>query len=242
MKGIIFLILLFLLIAFFDKIGVFLLILLSIYFVYAMIKYVLRHVKHTESDEDSDADSDEVTSDSFESPLSDFQNGVVVVENVVPAENTSDSKNKINTPHENHNVAGTSFRQKEIASLGDYNFEYEQTKKEIVENYFGDEKIYELTFNPFDVQLVEEPDNEYDPNAIKVVIDGIHVGYIKKGSCSHIKKLISSQRIQRITADIHGGKYKNVYSTFDDEKMDDIIHVESGRSDYFVSICIYLKE
>lgn len=142
--------------------------------------------------------------------------------------------------YENHNIAGTSYRQQQIASLGYRNDEYEQSRKELIENYIDDEKIYEIIFSPTDIKLIEEPENEYDPNAIKVLIDNVHVGYIKKGSCSHIKKLLASGKIKKITADIHGGKYKYIYNEYDEEKMDDVIRVTTGDSDYFVSIRIYL--
>lgn len=154
----------------------------------------------------------------------------------------SEVKNNSDFSYENHNIAGTSYRQEQIASLGTYNFEYEQTRKEFIENYIDDEKVYEIVFNPTNVELIEEPENEHDPNAIKVIVDNIHVGYIKKGSCSHVKKLLASDKISKITADIHGGKYKYIYSEYDEEKMDDVIHIKKGNSDYFVSIRIYLTK
>lgn len=43
--------------------------------------------------------------------------------------------------------------------------------------------------------MIEEPDNPEDPNAIKVVMDGEPIGYIKAGSCARVKKLIREERI-----------------------------------------------
>lgn len=126
--------------------------------------------------------------------------------------------------------------------MGKYNIDYEQSRKELIDSYVCDEKIYEIIFSPNSIELVEEPENEYDSNAIKVIIDDIHVGYIKKGSCSHIKNLLTSNKIAKITADIHGGKYKYIYSEYDEEKMDDVICVKNENSNYFVSIQIYLAK
>ena len=143
---------------------------------------------------------------------------------------------------ENHRVAGTSFRQKEIESLGVKNDQYEYTKTELIDSLCEDEKIYEYEFYPSDTVLVEEPDNQHDPNAIKVVIDGVHVGYIKKGSCSHIKKLINDNKIEYIDAEISGGKYKCLYSEFDYEKNKDVYRVEKDTRDYYITIHLHLSD
>lgn len=137
---------------------------------------------------------------------------------------------------ENHRIAGTSFRQKEIESLGEENPIYEYSKKELVDEGFEDEKIYFYNFSPSSVELIEEPDNSYDPNAIKVLIDRVHVGYVKKGSCSHIKKLLHSGNIIKLDAEIHGGKYKYLYCEYDEDKEQDVYILEQEVSDYYITI------
>lgn len=145
---------------------------------------------------------------------------------------------KIYTTKEKHHVAGTSYRQKDIKSLGIENCDYSLTKKEIEEIYFEDDQIYELDFIVDKVELIEEPTNEHDPNAIKVVIDGVHVGYIKKGSCAHVKKLMRENKIEKLEADIHGGKYKQL--EYDDET--DKYSISRDAKDFFVDLYIYKKE
>lgn len=149
--------------------------------------------------------------------------------------NPSPSLNK-----ERHNIAGTSFRQNEIKSLGMENEYYSMTKKELIDECMENETIYQIDFSPNSVELIEEPNNEYDPNAIKVIIDNVHVGYIKKGSCSHIKKLIRENKICNISADIHGGKYKRVSYEYDVDSDRDIYKLENGKTDFFVSILLEL--
>lgn len=148
---------------------------------------------------------------------------------------------KTKTSKEHHKIAGTSYRQKEIKSLGSENFEYQMSKTDIIDCGMEGVKIYELYFAPSKVELIEEPDNKYDPKAIKVIVDDIHVGYIKKGSCSHIKKLLKDDKIASISANIFGGKYKLVYSDYDYDKDKDIYTMEKGIMDFFVSIDITLK-
>ncbi len=137
---------------------------------------------------------------------------------------------------ERFHVAGVSYHIDDIEALGKDNPEYDLTKTEMIDAGLEDERIYEYEFFPSDVQLIEEPDNKYDPNAIKVVIDNTHVGYIKKGSCSRIRKLLRSGKIRKIDAEIGGGKYKYLYSEYDYDKDKDVYFIDKDKKDYFVTI------
>lgn len=110
-----------------------------------------------------------------------------------------------------HKVAGTSFRQKELLAMGIKNPDYALTKKELLKKWPNGVTVYEYTFAPQKAELVPEPENPEDPKAIKVLIDGVHVGYIKAGSCAHIHRLLRENRIAKIEPRILGGKYKAVY-------------------------------
>lgn len=112
---------------------------------------------------------------------------------------------------ETHKVAGTSFRQDALLSLGTKNPDFTKTKKELQAEGLTDEWIGEYEFAPQKVELQPEPDNPHDPKAIKVVVDGTHIGYIKAGSCAHVHKLLETDRILRITCSIGGGKSKMLY-------------------------------
>lgn len=110
-----------------------------------------------------------------------------------------------------HKVAGTSYRQKELLAMGEKNPDYALTKKELLKLWPDGVTVYEYTFRPKKAELVPEPENPVDPKAIKVLVDGVHVGYIKAGSCAHIHRLIREGRIEKIKPEIIGGKYKAVY-------------------------------
>lgn len=111
-----------------------------------------------------------------------------------------------------HSVAGTSFHQAEIKAMGEKNPDFALTKAEMFKR--GRMEVYEYTFSPKKAELVPEPDNPHDPKAIKVLVDGVHVGYIKSGSCAHVHKLIREGRIEKIVPQIVGGKSKYL-STYD---------------------------
>lgn len=109
-----------------------------------------------------------------------------------------------------YKVAGVSYRQREIESLLALNDDYKLSKKKIIDEGMEDEPIYKYEIKEYPVNLVPEPENKYDPNAIKVVISGTHVGYIKKEDLPHIRKEMDSGHIQHVSGIIMGGPSKKV--------------------------------
>lgn len=116
-----------------------------------------------------------------------------------------------------YHVAGINFYQRNVEELAEDNEEYSYSKKDILDYGLEDEKIYRYEFHPSDVQLEPEPDNEHDKNAVKVIVDGYQIGYIKKGSAVHILKQINAEQIVSIRAEIGGGPWK-ILEEEDDEK------------------------
>ena len=140
-----------------------------------------------------------------------------------------------------YHVAGTSFRESAILSLSTENPDYEMSKRDLIDSGMTDEKIWEYEFDPSDVKLVPEPDNPHDPNAVKVVVDGEHIGYIKKGSCKHILNLIAKDLILHIDCEMGGGKYKIVVEDYDDEKDKEIYTLERDSTNFFAVLTIREK-
>lgn len=117
---------------------------------------------------------------------------------------------------EKHHVAGTSFRLANIEGLLSENAEFYWSKKELVDAGYIGERIYKIEPYYGTAELVPEPENPHDPKAIKVMAAGVHVGYIKAGSCAHIHKLIREGEIKKIEVEIKGGDYKIVFENYDD--------------------------
>ena len=149
-------------------------------------------------------------------------------------ENEKDREYKINT----YRVAGTSFRSNAIASLGEENDDYGASKRDLIDEDMIDEEIYQYRFHPQKVELVPEPGNEFDPNAVKVIVDGVHVGYIKKGACTHIKNLLAEDRILNINCKIGAGKFKIITEDYDPEKDKDVYTLERDEREYWVELKI----
>lgn len=129
------------------------------------------------------------------------------------------SEPKVEEPQkkiEKHRVAGVSFREDAIKDLMGENSAYFFTKNELVDSGYIGERIYKMWPYYGAAILEPEPDNPEDPKAIKVMTAGVHVGYIKSGSCAHIHKVLREGRLETATIEIDGGDYKIVLEDYDD--------------------------
>ena len=134
-----------------------------------------------------------------------------------------------------YKVAGVSFRQENIKSLAVENTDYEYTKREMIDYGLDEgERIYKYEFYPTKTELIPEPDNPHDPNAVKVVVDDEHIGYIKAGSAPHVLKLLKENRIKKISCEISGGPYK--YLEYDIDE--DTYSVEKEVDDFYARVTI----
>lgn len=129
---------------------------------------------------------------------------------------------------ERHKLAGTSYHMDAIMALAEENPDYDLTKREIIDDDLVGERIYQYAFTDGPVELVDDPDNEHDPNAIKVLVAGQHIGYIKRGSTGRIHNLQRAGRVLGVTAEIYGGKYKIVTC---DEDYDGTEHYDLIRDE-----------
>lgn len=118
---------------------------------------------------------------------------------------------------EHHHIAGISFRLDAIKKLLDKNPDYTLSKRELIDYELIDTRIYEMELYNNPAVLEPEPENPTDPKAIKVLTEGVHIGYIKAGSCAHIHKLLREGRIERAEVEIKGGEYKILLGGVDEE-------------------------
>lgn len=124
-------------------------------------------------------------------------------------------------------VAGISRRQKDITdNLLSESYDYESTKKELIELGMIDERIYKYTPDVLDAEIVPEPNNPHDPNAIKVLVDGIHIGYVPADKTDRVKKLLETKQLHDITCEFYGGPYKIITGDYDLEKDKEVYTVK----------------
>lgn len=66
-----------------------------------------------------------------------------------------------------------------------------------------------------DVELVREPDNKYDPNAVKVLVCGYFIGYIPKTASEEVSQLIDTGEKLTLSVDMERqGSYTNGYHAY----------------------------
>ena len=122
-----------------------------------------------------------------------------------------------------YKVAGVSHYADNIMALSSKNEDFQLNRRGIIDEGLEDTRIWEYDFYPIKAELVPEPDNPHDPKAIKVLVDGLHVGYIKAGSCAHLLRLLREGGVERIDVKVGGGRYKC---------LECVDYTESGKEVY----------
>lgn len=133
---------------------------------------------------------------------------------------------KESTEENTFKVAGVTKYKGNIESLGYYNEDFVKKDSALLKEYYPGDIICEYLFTKdYHVDLIPEPENPHDKNAIKVVINNVHVGYIAKTRTSTVRKLISGPYAAK--AEIKGGRRKKV--------RDDIGSYDASEREAFIS-------
>lgn len=166
------------------------------------------------------------------------------------AANTTDTQTPAATPKpseqpldtiEHHKVAGISYRTAELIALGSFNSDFDLSKRELIAEGLTGRRVYEIEFGVHACELKPEPDNPTDPKAIKVMVGESHIGYIKKGSCAHIHKLLREDRIKSVSCAIGGGRYKTLLTEYT-EDGDERYTLEKNDTPFYAVVSITRKE
>lgn len=128
-------------------------------------------------------------------------------------------------------VVGIQYRYDNFMKFASENPDYDYTKKEIDEYIGEEERVYQYDFVLGKITLEEEPENPDDPKAIKVLSDGIHIGYIKRGSTGRVRTLMKRGIHNIVDTEAWGGKYKIL---IDDQ-------VEKAEALPGAKICIFVE-
>ena len=128
-------------------------------------------------------------------------------------------------------VAGTNHYTKAIEDVAVETFTWDLTAAEKREEYSDGDRLFKYESDLGEAKLIPEPENEYDPNAIRVEIKGQKVGYIKKGSTSEVKNLMKEEPYVR--AELFGGPYIDF-----EEDEDGKLRMEKGSYDYKITLHI----
>lgn len=111
-------------------------------------------------------------------------------------------------------VAGVAYRKDQLNLLikslvDDFGTDYYGglSNKDIEE--YGYDKVWKYEgYFTLDVNLATEPDNEHDHNAVKVIANGYHVGYIPATQARKIKVFLDNETPYRGMISVAGGPFK----------------------------------
>lgn len=107
---------------------------------------------------------------------------------------------------------------------------YGMTNKEIYES--GEDRVFEADISgSYEITFEPEPDNPYDPKAIKVIHSEIgHIGYVPREFTDQVHSVLKNKEY-RIEWKLTGGKYK--YVDYEEDR------VKTGTLNYGITIDVY---
>ena len=74
-------------------------------------------------------------------------------------------------------------------------------------------------FEDLSCELIPEPTNEHDPNAIKVIVEGKHIGYVPADQCEEVRTILDTKNIKYMdafgTADEYVWEQADVFITYE---------------------------
>lgn len=120
-------------------------------------------------------------------------------------------------------VAGFDHHQDALRSLlVEHNPYYDFDREEILEYCDVTEQIFEYERAIYPLHIQAEPDNPYDPNAIKVFAGSVFIGYVPRGGFPEIQQCMAHNPV--CSVEVFGGRFK--YLEYDEEadylgEMDD---------------------
>ncbi len=130
-------------------------------------------------------------------------------------------------------VTGMQYYEKDFfGKLAYENSDFDLKPSELADMYDIGDRIYQYCFNDVNAALVPEPENEADPNAVRVDVNGVKIGYIKRGACSQVKNLLNSPDFMDVKVTMGGGKYKRLYEDSETDK----IKIEHDSCGYFADV------
>ena len=138
-----------------------------------------------------------------------------------------------------YTVKGVFAHEDEIFhNLMEVNPEYSYTKREMVENCVAGFPIYKWIPKPLPAELVPEPENPYDSNAVKILVGGVMIGHIPKESCLEVRALMDSGKMDNIAYEITGGAYKLLVEDYDPGRDRSTYTVEKDESEIAAKVIL----
>jgi len=111
---------------------------------------------------------------------------------------------------ETFEIPGAYYHRTSIAKVANPNPDWGKTCKSLIKAGKVNQKIYRFERTTKTAELVEEPNNPHDENAVMVIVDGEKIGYIGADEALHVKEIMRQHCLKSVTAVITGGEYKTI--------------------------------
>ena len=128
-------------------------------------------------------------------------------------------KEKIPVLHE-YPVVGMYYRPENVMKLAKKNSLYKLSNRKLLTAGYVMKRVYKYSFVDHPVKLVHEKKNEYDKNAVMVVVAGKHIGYIPAEDAPSVLNDLK-HGISDLSVSIYGGEYRVVALDGDDVKLEE---------------------
>lgn len=146
----------------------------------------------------------------------------------------------IDTPHpsaraadEECEVVGESYHRDEIASLGELSRVYYVPRDRLFGSFVEGDVLYKYQFERMAAELVPEPDNPHDADAIRVEVAGVTMGYIPRKDTERVRALLDGGA--DVVAEITAGPDKIITDA------GGVLNFETRERDFSVRLCFYRR-
>lgn len=111
-----------------------------------------------------------------------------------------------------YKVAGITYHIDDIMDeLASENEDFLLSRSELRQEYDDGDRVDQFTFDIQHAELVEEPDNPHDPNAIRIDADGVTIGYVAKSDQKEVlEKMRSDDYLGIEVTELHNGMYWDI--------------------------------
>lgn len=109
---------------------------------------------------------------------------------------------------ETFRIAGSHYYTENINKLATTNPSWKLSAKQLISDGRVNKRIFRYHYTNKPVELISEPENVHDNNAVMVQVAGEKVGYISREENIHVKELLDNHEIKYISCFIGGGPFK----------------------------------
>ena len=109
-------------------------------------------------------------------------------------------------------VAGPAYHQNDLASVLTHKNRFDYAPDDTIIDFARNKPnytVFEYKRERCSLEVYHEPQNEYDPGALKVLANGVFIGYVPQDERHHLLEISTLPGLS-MCVDVFGGNYKTV--------------------------------